>query len=107
MEAVILKTVSIGTIDYTGGIMKSKVENFYNIFDNYETRSHSPFMGNGSSHGDGFIHSFGKKSGWNLIENTKSIKSINAIIPFGSLYYYDAKNDEYCSTKLKLIWNEK
>ena len=49
MEAVILKTVSIGTIDYTSGIMKSKVENFYNIFDNYETRSHSPFMGNGSS----------------------------------------------------------
>ena len=50
MEAVILKTVSIGTIDYTSGIMKSKVENFYNIFDNYETRSHSSFMGNGSSH---------------------------------------------------------
>ena len=49
MEAVILKTVSIGTIDYTSGIMKDRVEIFYNIFDNYETRSHSPFMGNGSS----------------------------------------------------------
>ena len=49
MEAVILKTVSMGTIDYTSGIMKDRVENFYNIFDNYETRSHSPFMGNGSS----------------------------------------------------------
>ena len=49
MEAVILKTVSIGTIDYTSGIMKDRVENFYNIFDNYESRSHSPFMGNGSS----------------------------------------------------------
>ena len=57
-------------------------------------------------YGDGFIHSFGKMSGWNLVENTKTIKSIHAIIPFGSLYYYDAKNDEYCSTKLKLIWNE-
>ena len=49
MEAVILKTVSTGTVDYTSGIMKSRVENFYNIFDNYEARSHSPFMGNGSS----------------------------------------------------------
>ena len=49
MEAVILKTVSIGTIDYTSGIMKDRIENFYNIFDNYETRSHSSFMGNGSS----------------------------------------------------------
>ena len=49
MEAVILKTVSTGTVDYTSGIMKDRVENFYNIFDNYETRSHSPFMGNGSS----------------------------------------------------------
>ena len=45
METVILNTVSIGTIDYTSGIMKSKVENLYNIFDNYETRSHSPLWG--------------------------------------------------------------
>ena len=50
METVILKTVSTGTVDYTSGIMKSRIENFYNIFDNYETRSHSPFMENGSSH---------------------------------------------------------
>ena len=49
METVILNTVWVGTIHYTSGIMKSKVENLYNIFDNYETRSHSPFMGNGSS----------------------------------------------------------
>ena len=45
METVILNTVSTGTVDYTSGIMKSKVENFYNIFDNYEARSHSPFRG--------------------------------------------------------------
>ena len=32
MEAVILKTVSIGTIDYTSGIMKDRVENFSIIF---------------------------------------------------------------------------
>ena len=50
MEAVILKTVSIGTIDYTSGIMKSKVENFYNIFCNNETRSRYHLWGNGSSH---------------------------------------------------------
>ena len=50
METVILNTVWVGTIHYTSGIMKDRVENFYNIFDNYETRSHSPFMGNGSSH---------------------------------------------------------
>lgn len=49
METVILKTVWVGTIHYTSGIMKSRIENFYNIFDNYEARSRSPFMGNGSS----------------------------------------------------------
>ena len=49
MEAVILKTVSIGTIDYTSGIMKSKVENLYNIFCNNETRSRYPLWVNGSS----------------------------------------------------------
>ena len=50
MEAVILKTVSIGTIDYTSGIMKDRVENFCNIFDNYETRSRYPLWVNGNSH---------------------------------------------------------
>ena len=45
MEAVILKTVWVGTIHYTSGIMKSRIENLYNIFDNYEARSHSPFRG--------------------------------------------------------------
>ena len=42
METVILNTVWVGTIHYTSGIMKSKVENLYNIFCNNETRSHFP-----------------------------------------------------------------
>lgn len=42
METVILNTVWVGTIHYTSGIMKSKVENLYNIFCNNETRSHYP-----------------------------------------------------------------
>lgn len=42
MEAVILNTVWVGTIHYTSGIMKSKVENLYNIFCNNETRSRYP-----------------------------------------------------------------
>ena len=49
MEAVILNTVWVGIIHYTSGIMKSKVENLYNIFDNYETRSCYPLWVNGSS----------------------------------------------------------
>ena len=42
METVILNTVWVGTIHYTSGIMKGKVENLYNIFYNNETRSHYP-----------------------------------------------------------------
>ena len=42
METVILNTVWVGTIHYTSGIMKSKVENLYNIFCNNETRSRYP-----------------------------------------------------------------
>ena len=42
METVILNTVWVGTIHYTSGIMKSKVENLYNIFYNNETRSRYP-----------------------------------------------------------------
>lgn len=42
METVILNTVWVGTTHYTGGIMKSKVENLYNIFCNNETRSRYP-----------------------------------------------------------------
>lgn len=49
METVILNTVWVGTIHYTSGIMKSKVENLYNIFCNNETRSHYPLWVNGSS----------------------------------------------------------
>ena len=49
METVILNTVWIGTIHYTSGIMKSKVENLYNIFCNNETRSRYPLWVNGSS----------------------------------------------------------
>ena len=49
MEAVILNTVWVGTIHYTSGIMKSKVENLYNIFCNNETRSRYPLWVNGSS----------------------------------------------------------
>lgn len=43
METVILNTVWVGTIHYTSGIMKSKVENLYNIFCNNETRSRYPY----------------------------------------------------------------
>ena len=49
MEAVILNTVWVGTIHYTSGIMKSRIENLYNIFDNYEARSRCPLWVNGSS----------------------------------------------------------
>ena len=49
METVILNTVWVGTLHYTGGVMKSKVENFYNIFCNNETRSRYPLWVNGSS----------------------------------------------------------
>ena len=49
METVILNTVWVGTIHYTSGIIKSKVENLYNIFCNNETRSHYPLWVNGSS----------------------------------------------------------
>ena len=49
METVILNTVWVGTIHYTSGIMKDRVENFYNIFCNNETRSRCPLWVNGSS----------------------------------------------------------
>ena len=49
METVILNTVWVGTIHYTSGIMKGKVENLYNIFYNNETRSRYPLWVNGSS----------------------------------------------------------
>lgn len=49
METVILNTVWVGTIHYTSGIMKGKVENLYNIFYNNETRSRYPLLVNGSS----------------------------------------------------------
>ena len=49
METVILNTVWVGTIHYTSGIMKSKVENLYNIFYNNETRSRYPSWVNSSS----------------------------------------------------------
>ena len=52
METVILNTVWVGTIHYTSGIMKSKVENLYNIFCNNETRSRYPLWVNGSSLGN-------------------------------------------------------
>ena len=45
METVILNTVWVGTIHYTSGIMKGKVENLYNIFCNNETRSRYPLWG--------------------------------------------------------------
>ena len=51
METVILNTVWVGTIHYTSGIMKGKVENLYNIFCNNETRSRYPLWVNGSSLG--------------------------------------------------------
>ena len=49
METVILNTVWVGTIHYTSRIMKSKVENLYNIFCNNETRSRYPLWVKGSS----------------------------------------------------------
>ena len=51
METVILNTVWVGTIHYTSGIMKGKVENLYNIFYNNETRSRYLLWVNGSSLG--------------------------------------------------------
>ena len=49
METVILNTVWVGIIHYTSGIMKSKVENLYNIFCNNETRNRYHLRVNGSS----------------------------------------------------------
>lgn len=54
------------------------------------------------SYDKGFIHS--RKTKYYGMDNDTNSKMFKAVIPFGSLYYYDQDTGEYCSTKLKLIW---
>lgn len=56
------------------------------------------------AYGEGFIHSY--ELGATSIEPEDGEFFLEAIIPAGTLYYFNSEDGEYCSTKLKLIWPE-
>jgi hypothetical protein len=53
---------------------------------------------------EGFIHSYGLDT--TSIEPESGEFFLEAIIPKGTLYFFNSEDGEYCSTKLKLIWPE-
>ena len=85
METVILNTVWVGTIHYTSGIMKSKVENLYNIFCNNDTRIRYPLEVNGSSQLGTW------KNGGNHMDNHNRFREIllNVLNNKGYIVYAD------------------
>lgn len=65
-------------------------------------REELSFNFNKYAYGKGFIHSYGINA--TSIEPEGGEFFLEAIIPKGTLYYFNSEDCEYCSTRLKLIW---